>query len=275
MDNFCAERVREASGYIIKNYINYKADTAIVLGSGFGGFESALEDSFGINYSEIPGFPLPTAPGHAGRLVFGSLGSKRMICLSGRFHYYEGLDLPELVFYVPVLKELGVSTLILTNAAGAINESYSPGDVMIIKDHIKLMGHSPLRGRNDPALGERFPDMSAVYDRDLRSIAAECAKNAGITAHEGVYFYFEGPQFETPAEIRAARILGGDAAGMSTAPEAIAAAYCGMRVLGISLMSNMAAGVLDKPVTADEVNEAAAKAAPKLRRFMGELAGRI
>jgi purine-nucleoside phosphorylase len=275
MDKKYEKKVYEASYYISKYSVNYNPDTAIMLGSGFGKLSERLEDRTEISYADVPNFPVSTAPGHAGKLIFGRISGKDVICLSGRFHYYEGYDFPELAFPVMVLKALGVRILIMTNAAGAINQSYKPGDVMIISDHIKLMGHSPLRGQNDPDLGTRFPDMSRAYDPELRKLAVECAAAAGLGVHEGVYFYFEGPQFETPAEIRAARVLGGDAAGMSTAPEAIAASYASLRVLGISFMSNMAAGVLDKPITGEEVNAAAEKASPLLEKFITDLIGRI
>jgi len=275
MDKNYSKKVYEAAFYISRLSVNYKPDIAIVLGSGLGNLSGRLSDSIEISYDDIPNFPAATAPGHAGKLIFGRLSGKDIVCMSGRFHYYEGHDFPELVFPVAVLKSLGVGMLILTNAAGAINKSYFPGDVMVISDHIKLMGHSPLRGQNDPELGTRFPDMTHIYDKELRKLALSCGADCGLNMQEGVYFYFEGPQFETPAEIRAARVLGGDAAGMSTAPEAIAATYFSMKVLGLSFISNMAAGVLDKPISGEEVNEAAERSAPLLEKFMTELIRRM
>ena len=275
MDKNYSKKVQEAALYIREFSVNYKPEIAIVLGTGFGGFEESLEDRTELKYADIPHFPVSTAPGHAGKLVFGKLAGKDIICMSGRFHYYEGYDFPEIVFPVAVFSRLGVQTLIQTNAAGAINKNYAPGDVMVISDHIKLMGHSPLRGQNDPELGTRFPDMTHVYDKALRELALGCGRECGLNIHEGVYFYFEGPQFETPAEIRAARVFGGDAAGMSTAPESIAAAYFSVKVLGLSLMVNMAAGVLDTPITEEEVNKVADKAAPLLEKYIKELVRRM
>ncbi len=179
---------------------------------------------------------------HAGKLILGTLAGKKVVCMSGRFHYYEGYSFEQLAAPVRLLKNLGVQKIILTNAAGAVNKAYKPGDVMIIADHINLMGVSPTRGKNISEFGDRFFDVSNMYARSLRKIARDCAENSGLTIHEGVYYIFSGPQFETPAEIRAVRILGADAVGMSTVTEALTAAQCSIPVLGLSLMTNMAAG---------------------------------
>lgn len=200
---------------------------------------------------------------------------KWCVCLSGRFHYYEGYEFDELVTPVRVLKLLGVKTLVLTNAAGGINESYKPGDIMLITDQIKIFGYSPVRGKNIEEFGPRFFDVSDMYTKSLQETARKAAATVGIDMKEGVYFYAEGPQFETPAEIRAYRILGGDATGMSTVTEAITAAHCGMQVLGLSLITNMAAGVVQGPVTTEEVDETANMAAHELQKLIKEVVDNI
>jgi len=195
--------------------------------------------------------------------------------MSGRFHSYEGYSFDELAAPVRVMKLLGIKKLILTNAAGAINTSYQAGDIMVIKDHIKLMGLSPLAGPNIPEFGKRFFDVGNMYDKDLRRIALDCADTTSLRIHEGVYFFFAGPQYESPAEICAARILGGDAAGMSTVTEALTAAHCGIPVLGLSVMTNMAAGVLDQPLTSEEVTETSLRVAGAFEKYFTEILRRI
>jgi purine-nucleoside phosphorylase len=218
-----------------------------VLGSGLGAFADALDDRVVIPFDEIPHVPPSTVSGHAGALVVGRAGGVPLAVLKGRIHFYEGRPLADVVFPVRVLGRLGVRALVLTNAAGAINPAYQPGELMILRDHINLLGN-PLVGPNDNELGPRFPDMTEAYDPDLREIAARACAAAGITAHEGVYIAMSGPSYETPAEIRMARTLGADAVGMSTVPEVIAARHVGMRVLALSCLTNLAAGVSRTPL---------------------------
>ena len=230
-------------------------EIGMVLGTGLGRFAERIEDPVVIDYRDIPNFLTTTVSDHAGKLILGTVAGRRVACMSGRFHYYEGYDFEQLSIPVRLFKLLGAKQLLLTNAAGAVNTSYRPGDIMVVSDHIKLMGASPMRGRNLDEFGERFFDVSDMYSRALRAVALRCAEGSGLSVHEGVYFYMPGPQFETPAEIRAIRALGGDAVGMSTVTEALTAAHCGLPVLCLSVMTNMAAGVLDAPVTAEEVGE--------------------
>lgn len=228
---------------------------AVILGSGLGILADQAENSISLPYADIPRFCHSTAPGHTGRLIKGMLSGVPVVLLQGRLHYYEGHEAADTVYPIQVLRLLGLETLFVTNAAGGINEAYSPGDLMLITDHIKLSALSPLRGENQDFLGPRFPDMTKAYDPELLQTARECAKAAGIRLQEGVYAYMAGPQYETPAEIRMLRTLGADAVGMSTVAEVIAARHCGLRVLGLSCISNMAAGILDLPITAEEVLE--------------------
>ena len=196
---------------------------------------------------------------------------KKVVCMSGRFHYYEGYDFEQLVTPIRVFHLLGVKSVILTNAAGAVNTSYKPGDIMIIKDHIKIMGASPVRGKNVEEFGPRFFDMTQAYDKEYRYLAKKKAAELGLKVQEGVYFYWMGPQFESPSEVRLIRTLGGDAVGMSTVTETITAAHCGMKVLGLSLMTNMGAGILDDPITTDEVDEIASKSANEFKALLREI----
>jgi purine-nucleoside phosphorylase len=247
-----------------------RPQTALVLGSCLGDLADLVENPAVIDYADIPNFLLSTVDSHAGKLVFGKLAGREVVCLSGRFHYYEGYDMEELVVPVRVLHLLGVKTIILTNAAGGINESFSVGDIMLIRDHIKLYGASPLRGPNQPDFGPRFFDVTDMYSKSLQQVARDAAARAGIPLKEGVYFFYPGPQFESPAEIRAFRILGGDAVGMSTVTEALTAAHCGMRVLGFSLIANMAAGMAG-PLTTKEVDDTAQKTARKFQQLIFEV----
>ena len=265
----------EKSAEYVRSRAPFQPEIAIVLGSCLGPFADSIENPVSIDYAEIPNFLVSTAPSHAGKLIFGTVGGRRVVCMSGRFHYYEGYDFEQLTIPVRLFKLLGVKATILTNAAGAINTSYRPGDVMIVADHIKMTGASPLRGANVSEFGPRFFDTTRMYTPELREIARECAKNSGLTVHEGVYFYFTGPQFETPAEIRAARILGGDAAGMSTVTEALTAAHCGMPLLALSVMTNMAAGVLDAPLSTDEVDRTGEMIAREFSAYLTAIIQRI
>ena len=236
---------------------DFTPDIALVLGSGLGFLGDMVEQPVAIPYGDIPHFPHSTAPGHAGRLVLGTLAGKRVAVMQGRMHHYEGWSYEEVSYPVRVLKLIGCETLILTNAAGCVNTAWAPGDIMVISDQIKIFMESPLRGENLAEFGPRFPDMSKMYSPALRTLAHESARELGLELREGVYCYFPGPQFETPAEVRLARTLGGDAVGMSTAPEAIVAVHAGMEVLGFSLMTNMGAGILDQPLSGEEVNATA------------------
>lgn len=259
----------------IKERIDFVPEIAIVLGTGLGGLSDEIENPVAIPYSEIPNFLVSTAPSHAGKLILGTLAGRKVACMSGRFHYYEGYSFEQLSAPVRLFRNIGAAKVILTNAAGAVNTQFKPGDVMIISDHINLMGVSPTRGRNIPEFGQRFFDVSDLYSRRLREIAGSCAENSGLTVHEGVYAFFSGPQFETPAEIRAVRVLGADAVGMSTVPEALTAAHCGLPVLGISLITNMAAGVLDRPVGGGEVEETAQRVSGLFRAYMKTILAKI
>ncbi len=246
---------KEASNYIAQK-IKRTPDIAIILGTGCSSLASRIKDGVTIPYSDIPHFPLSTNPSHKGNLIIGELGGKYIICLNGRFHYYEGYTMEELNIPVHVLSVLGVKQLIITNASGSCNPSFRPGDAMIISDHIKLFGGSPMRGPNVPELGPRFFGVSDLYTASLRKTARECALSADMKIHEGVYMFFPGPQFETASEIKAARILGADCVGMSTVTEALTAAHCGIKVLGVALITNMATGLGDN-VDGKEVDDIA------------------
>lgn len=244
---------------------------AIVLGSGLGNLSDSMTNRIEISYGDIPNFPRTTVPGHEGKLIFGELGGREIVAMKGRFHYYEGWNMEEVVFPLRIFKLIGVDNLILTNAAGGINTQFRPGDLMLIKDHIGFLADNPLRGANIDELGPRFPDMSQVYDREMMEISTECAMKLHCEIRRGVYAYAKGPSFETPAEIRAFRILGADAVGMSTVPEAITARHMGMRVLGISCITNMAAGVLDQALNHEEVMETGKSVEKKFSSLITEI----
>lgn len=262
------------SAEFLKNRLKKIPDTAVVLGSGLSAFADEIEAlDLRIPYSDIPGFPLSTVKSHTGELICGDIGANSIALMSGRFHVYEGYSPQTVSFYVRVLHMLGVKRLILTNAAGAVNQSFNVGDLMLITDQIKFFADSPASGGHDPRFGKRFFDMSQVYSPKLCDIARQCARKQGFSLREGVYFYMPGPQFETPAEIRAIRVLGGDAVGMSTVFEAAAAVQCDMEVLGISVITNMAAGVLSESVISDD--EVTVNAARSSDRFCALLKGII
>jgi purine-nucleoside phosphorylase len=231
------------------------ARVGLVLGSGLGAFADDLEDALAIPYEEIPGFARSTVEGHAGRLVLGRVGGTSVVALQGRFHFYEGYALDEVTFPIRVLGLLGIKALVLTNAAGGLNNSFSQGALMLISDHLNLMGTNPLLGANDPRFGTRFPDMSEVYDREFQEATIAEARDMKLELKRGIYAALTGPSYETPAEIRMLRALGADAVGMSTVPEAIVARHMDIKVLGISCITNMAAGVLDRPIDHAEVME--------------------
>ncbi len=253
------EKMQEAAMYITSRIGDEPVLIGMVLGSGLGDLAEQLEERVYISYKDIPFFPVSTVFGHKGRLVVGVLEGKRVMCMQGRFHYYEGYGMDQVVFPIQVMHALGIKNLLVTNAAGGVNTSFKPGDLMLITDHIKLTTESPMRGPNNDKLGPRFFDMSSTYDKALMAVARKQASNLGMQLQEGVYMFFAGPSYETPAEVRAARILGSDAVGMSTAPEAIAASHMRMKVLGISCITNMAAGILDQPLNHEEVMETSEK----------------
>ena len=260
---YTMEQYRTSAKAIRDRLGDFIPKVAMVLGSGLGYMGDEVEGAVAIDYLDIPNFKASTAPGHKGRLVFGTLEGQRVAVMQGRTHHYEGYSYEEVSYAVRVLRLLGCDTLIVTNAAGCVNTSWQAGDLMLITDHIKMFSESPLRGENLPEFGVRFPDASHLYTPRLRELARQTAQELGIPLREGVYFYCYGPQYETPAEVRAARILGGDAVGMSTAPEVIVAGHCGMEVLGLTLLSNMAAGILDQPLSEQEVLEAGEAAREK------------
>jgi purine-nucleoside phosphorylase len=247
----------EDSADHIRSVIKEKPDIAVIFGSGLGILADQMENSIAIPYESIPGFPVPSAPGHEGKLIYGSLAGKMILAMKGRPHYYEGHDMSKVIFPVRVLKLLGIDDILITNAAGGINTDLRPGDLMLVTDHIGYSCPSPLRGINIEELGVRFPDMSSCYNKELMNMAKRCADELGIDIKTGVYAFSQGPMFETPAEIRGLRIMGADAVGMSTVPEAIAANHMKMRILAISCITNMAAGILEQPLTHQEVLETA------------------
>lgn len=255
----------------IKEKIKNQPEIGIVLGSGLGDFVDAIEDKIEIPYTEIPGFPVSTVKGHDGKLIFGHINSKEVCVMKGRIHYYEGYDIKEVVYPIEVLAGLGIKTIILTNAAGGVNTDFEPADLMIITDHINLMGKNPLIGPNDEDLGPRFPDMTDLYNKELVEVAENSAKKLGIDIKEGVYMYFTGPSYETAAEVRMARILGADAVGMSTVPEAIIARHRGLKILGISTITNMSTGILDTPLDHTEVVEVGKEVAGKFKELLKEI----
>ena len=250
-------------------------EVAVVLGSGLGDFTATLKNPVTFDYGTIPHWPAAAVVGHAGRLVVGTLSGKRVAALSGRVHYYEGHDMRTVTFATRVVAVLGVRTLVLTNAAGGINLGFTPGTLMVMDDHINLMGSNPLIGGNDERFGPRFPDMSEVYSRRLRELTAAVAAEQGLALAHGVYVALHGPSYETPAEIRSLRAIGADAVGMSTVPEAIVARHMQLEVLGISCISNMAAGVLPQPLVHDEVMAVARRVRVRFGALLEGVIGRL
>jgi purine-nucleoside phosphorylase len=245
----------------------------VVLGSGLGGFSDAVEDACEVAYSEIPGWPVATAMGHAGTLLLGTFGGVPVAVMKGRAHLYEGIAPAKVVFGVRVLGSLGIRSLILTNACGAIDTTFEPGQLVAIADHLNLQGSSPLVGENDDALGPRFPDMTNAYDPALRAVAREAASRLGYELEESVYAAWLGPAFETPAEIRMLRVLGAGLVGMSTVPEVLAARHLGIRCLALSCVTNMAAGILPEPLDAEHVLRVGAAASGRLTDLLREVVG--
>ena len=268
------EHVREAAD-VVRTRLGAVPEVAVVLGSGLGDFASGLQGSTSIPYGEIPHWPASAIVGHAGTLVGGALNGRRVAALSGRAHYYEGHSLQTVTFTTRVLGLLGVRTLILTNAAGGINLGFKPGTLMVIDDHLNLLGSNPLVGANDDRFGTRFPDMTEVYSRRLRQIADDSARACGVGVAHGVYAALHGPSYETPAEIRYLRTIGADAVGMSTVPEAIVARHMGMDVLGLSCITNPAAGVLPQPLDHAEVMEVARRVRAEFSALLEAIIERV
>jgi purine-nucleoside phosphorylase len=259
----------------IRSRTQTKPAIAVILGSGLGAFADELSESTAIAYSEIPGFAKATVEGHAGKLVIGKAGAVPIAAMQGRFHFYEGYSLDDVTFPIRVLSLLGVQTLILTNAAGSLNTEFTPGSLMVISDHINLMGANPLIGPNDDRFGPRFPDMTLTYDPELQNLVIEEAKAMDVDMRRGVYAALSGPSYETPAEIHMVRTLGADAVGMSTVPEAIVARHMEMRLIGISCITNLAAGVSNRPIDHSQVmeigNRVRAQFTELLRRVIARL----
>ncbi|TDX51181.1 purine-nucleoside phosphorylase [Orenia marismortui] len=256
------QKIQESVNYI-KDQAGITPEIALILGSGLGVLADEIENKTEIPYVDIPNFPVSTVEGHAGQLVLGDLEGKKVVAMQGRFHYYEGYDMSFITFPVRVMKILGAEKLLVTNSAGGANRHFNVGDFMIISDHINFTGTNPLIGANEDELGPRFPDMSEAYNKDLIELAERVADDKGITVKKGIYVGFSGPTYETPAEIRMIQVLGGDAVGMSTVPEVIVANHMGMDILGISCITNMAAGILPQPLGHEEVIETAKRVKPK------------
>lgn len=259
----------------VRKKTDFQPKVSIVLGSGLGDYAEHIKVISEIAYSEIEGFPVSTVPGHAGRFIFGYVDKVPVVCMKGRVHYYEGYPISDVVLPVRLMKMMGAEILFLTNAAGGVNTSFHAGDLMMIKDQIAVFAPNPLIGENIDELGVRFPDMSTVYDRELQKLMVQAAKDNGIFLQEGVYAQLTGPSFESPAEIRMLRGMGVDAVGMSTVVEAIAANHMGMRICGISCISNLAAGMTANPLTHEEVQEAADMAAPNFKKLVTETVKRM
>lgn len=272
---FTMEHYEQSVSSIRSRIGPFQPEVFLVLGSGLGFLADELEGPMAIPYADIPHFRASTAPGHCGRLVFGTLEGKRVMMMQGRTHYYEGYSFQEITFAVRVAKLLGAASMIVTNACGCVRGDWRAGTLMLIRDHIKLCLDSPLRGTNLEGFGPRFPDASEMYSKRLQRIAQDAARDLDLTLKRGVYMYFPGPQYETPAEVHAARLLGADAVGMSTVPEVIVARHCGMEVLGISLLTNMASGILPQPLSEQEVLDAAAAASGQFSQLVRRCLGRM
>lgn len=268
------DQIKQAADFI-RAKISDQPKVGMILGSGLGELAQSIENPVVIPYSEIPHFAVSTAPGHKGQFVIGTYAGTPVICMQGRLHYYEGHSMDQMSLPIRVMKLLGVQILLTTNASGGINPSFSAGDFMLIEDHINFMGVNPLIGRNIPELGNRFFDMTYAYTPQLRTLASTCAEELGITLKKGVFLATTGPSFETPAEIRAFRLLGADAVGMSTVPEVITAAHCGLQVLAITLITNMAAGILDQPLTEEEVLEIGCQKSAELQSLMYAIVSKL
>lgn len=270
MEQYSFSYYQKSADYV-KAKLPAMPEVGLILGTALGPLADEMENRVEIPYEDIPNFLVSTVKSHAGKLIFGTLAGKQVVCMSGRFHYYEGYSYEQLAAPIRLFKLLGVQCTVITNAAGAVNETYAPGDVMVIKDHLNMVGASPMRGPNVPEFGGRFFGLDNMYTPTLRLLALERAQYSELNVHEGVYQFFVGPHLESPAEIRAARVLGADAVGMSTVTEALTAAHCGMPLLGLSLMTNMAAGVMDRPFSGSEVDETAERVAPLFRAYIKDI----
>ena len=259
----------------VKDRIPFAPDVALVLGSGLGDYADHIQVEAAIDYHEIEGFPVSTVPGHKGRFVFSHIEGVPVVLMQGRVHYYEGYAITDVVLPIRLMKLMGARILFLTNASGGVNFDFAAGDLMLVRDQISSLVPSPLIGPNLDELGPRFPDMSHIYDEDLRSLIRECAAELDIPLREGVYVQFTGPAYESPQEVRMCRILGGDACGMSTACEAVAANHMGMKICGISCISNLACGMTDQPLSHKEVQETADRVAPRFRELVTRAIGRM
>ena len=266
------EKIQETAAYL-KSKMHTQPETAIILGTGLGSLADEITDKYEISYKDIPHFPLSTVEGHSGKLIFGKLGQKDIMAMQGRFHFYEGYSMQEVTFPVRVMRELGIKTLFVSNAAGGMNPAFSIGDLMIITDHINLFPEHPLRGKNIP-YGPRFPDMSQAYDRELIRKADAIAQEKGIKVQHGVYLGTQGPTFETPAEYKMFHIMGADAVGMSTVPEVIVANHCGIKVFGVSVITDLGLEGQIVEVSHEEVQKAADEAQPRMTEIMRELINR-
>ena len=264
------EKIQETASWL-KERMTTSPKTAIILGTGLGQLASEITDSYEFPYSEIPNFPVSTVEGHAGKLIFGKLGGKDIMAMEGRFHFYEGYNMQKVTMPIRVFSALGIKNLIVTNACGGVRDDLNPGQIVIISDHLSFMMPSPLRGPNLDDFGPRFKDMTDVYTSTLRSLALESAKKVNVDVKEGVYCFFKGPQFETPAEIRAFKTLGADMVGMSTVPEAIVARHSDMKILGLSLVTNKAAGLSNNELNHIEVMEAANSAEERLVKLVKQI----
>lgn len=259
------------SADFIKSKISKLPEIGIILGSGLGTLVNDIENPIEIDYKDIPNFPLTTVEGHDGKLVYGELEGKTVLAMKGRFHFYEGYDIAQVVFHIGVFKLLSISELLVTNAAGGVNRDFKPGDLMLIKDHISFFAPSPLRGKNLSEFGVRFPSMCEAYSKKHFNMAKKVSNDLGIDIKEGIYAFAQGPMYETPAEIRTLAILGADAVGMSTVPEVITAVHSGMNVLGISCITNMAAGILAEPLKHEEVMKTAKEVETKFTSLVKRL----
>lgn len=264
------EKIRESVNFIASK-INKEPKIAMILGSGLGSLADEIRNPVKIKYEEIPHFPKSTVEGHEGQLVIGELANKDVIAMQGRFHFYEGYDLKEVTFPVRVMAGLGVESLLVTNAAGGVNTDFEPGDLMIIEDHINFTGKNPLMGKNLDELGPRFLDMTMAYNREYIEIARSAGKRQELDLKSGVYMWLTGPTYETPQEVKMARILGADAVGMSTVPEVIIANHEGVKVLGISCITNMASGILDQPLNHEEVVETSMKVKDNFQKLIFDI----
>lgn len=260
---------------LIRSRTRLEPEVAVILGTGLGGLAREIELEVAISYGEIPGFPISTVESHEGRLLFGRLGGKRVVAMQGRFHRYEGYTLQQVTFPVRVMRALGAGILVVSNACGGMHPLWRPGELVLIADHINLLGDNPLVGPNDESLGPRFPDMSGAYDPKLRALAREVARDLKIVLHEGVYVAVTGPNLETAAEYRFLRAIGGDVVGMSTVPEVIVAVHGGMRVLGISIITDSCLPDALEPAKVEEIIATAARAEPELTRLIRTLLERL